>query len=137
MCITMIFMTFDDFLNFDNIQKKWIEGSPLLAIVKAWLKQHLKAETLYFFTRKILLKIFDFFFLIHTLLWCTTLKKIFAVFHQKMSKNADFWKLKNLFQCYIFSWLMIIMYQVTRHFKAKKLHFLRKKLKFWKNNFFY
>ena len=65
MCITMIFTTFDDFLNFDNIQKKWIENSPFLTIVKAWLKQHLKAETPYFCTRKILLKIFDFLFILY------------------------------------------------------------------------
>ena len=89
-CITMIFITFDDFLTFDNIQKKWIGGSPLLAIVKAWLKEHLKAQTLYFCKRKILLKNFDFFWLIHTLLWYTTIKKFSAIFHQKVSQNADF-----------------------------------------------
>ena len=98
MCITMIFMTFHDFLIFDNIKKKWIGSSPLIAIVKAWLKENLKAGTMNFCTRKILLKIIDFFLLIHTLLWCTMIKKFFAVFHQKLSKNADFWKLKNLFQ---------------------------------------
>ena len=98
MCTTMIFMTFDDFLTFDNIQKKWIGGSPLLAFVKVWLKEHLKAETLYFCKRKILLKFFWFFSFIHTLLWYTAIKKFFALFHQKMSKNADFWKLNNLFQ---------------------------------------
>ena len=31
---------------------------------------------------------------------------------------------------------MIVMHPMTRHFKAEKLHLLRKKLKFWKNKFF-
>ena len=56
--------------------------------------------------------------------------QFFAVFHQKMSKNADFWKLKNLFQSKISSWLIIVMYRMTRHFKAEKLHFKAEKLRF-------
>ena len=63
MCIIMIFMTFHDFFIFDNIHKKWIGKSPLPAIVKAWLTEHLKAETMNFCTKKFYWKFLIFFYL--------------------------------------------------------------------------
>ena len=52
----IIFRIFTKFTKFEK------GGSPLLDIRKAWLKRHLKAEKMYFFTRKKFPKIVIFFF---------------------------------------------------------------------------
>ena len=132
MCISLIFMTFDDFLNFDNIQKKvnWVLFASNYC--KRMIEIAFESWNTILLHKKKFIEFFWFFVLIHTLLWCTTIKTFFAVFHQKMSKNADFWKLKILFQSKISPWLMIVTYRMTRHFKAEKLHFFRQKWNFEK-----
>ena len=99
MCTTMIFMTFDDFLTFDNIQKKVNWCFSASSYRKSMIESAFESWNIVLLQKKILIEIFCFFLIIHTLLSYTAIKKIFALFHQKMSKNADFWKLKNIFQC--------------------------------------
>ena len=64
MCITMIFMTFDDFWTFDNIQKKlnwWFSASSYRT---SMIETAFKSLNTLLCKRKILLKIFYFFLLI-------------------------------------------------------------------------
>ena len=90
MCIIMIFMTFHDFLIFDNIHKKVNWEFSASSYRKSMIDRAFESWNNEFLHKKISLKIFDFFLLIYTLLWCTTIKNFSQFFIKKWAKMQIF-----------------------------------------------
>ena len=88
--IRMIFVSFDDFLNFDNIQKKVNWGFAASSYRKSMIETAFESWNTILLHKKNFIEKFWFILLIHTLLWCTSMKKFPQFFIKKWAKMQIF-----------------------------------------------